>query len=395
MIVQTMREFGSHRSCIRDLFDYGLSKAREIGAENVYDYSLGNPSVPAPTAVKDAILATLESHSSVAIHGYTPASGAPDARLAVAEDLCRRYDAKIRPENLFFTCGAAPALVSALHALAVEQSEFLLLAPFFPEYAVFVTAAGGKPVIVPADTETFSLDIAAIERHLTAHTQAVIVNSPNNPSGVIYSAAELEALAALLCRKSAEYAHPIYIIADEPYRELTYDGVEVPFLPHIYADTIICYSYSKSLSLPGERIGYVCVPDTATDSEELYFAIAGAARACGHVCAPSLMQRVIALCAEVRPDIATYDQNRQTLYHALTEYGFRCIKPHGAFYMLVEAPDGDAAAMSERAKKLNLLIVPGADFGVPSFCRLSTCVSPDMILRSLPAFRALMETYQK
>ena len=394
MVVQSMLELGSKRSCIRELFDYGLRKAREVGAENVYDYSLGNPSVPAPEAVKESILDILEKQSSVAVHGYTSAVGAPDARVAVAEDLNRRYDAKIRPENLFFTCGAAPALVSVLRALAVEQSEFLLLAPFFPEYTVFVSACGGKPVIVPADTRSFRLDIAAIEERLTPHTQAIIVNSPNNPSGVIYSRAELEELAQLLRRKSEEFAHPIYLIADEPYRELVYDGAEVPFIPNLYADTIVCYSYSKSLSLPGERIGYVCVPDAAADSQELYFAIAGAARACGHVCAPSLMQKVVALCAELRPDIEVYDRNRQTLYHALTEYGFRCVKPGGAFYMLVEAPDGDSAAMSERAKEKNLLIVPGADFGIPGFCRLSTCVSPDMILRSLPAFKALMEEYK-
>ena len=395
MIVKRMLELGSNRSRIRELYDYGLRKAREIGAENIYDYSLGNPTTPAPAEVKAAILEILEQESSTAIHSYTPAMGMVDTRTAVAEELNRRFDAKIRPENLFFTCGAAPALVSVLQALAVEQSEFLLLAPYFSEYTVFVAAAGGKPVIVPADTETFALHISAIEERLTPHTQAIVVNSPNNPSGVIYSREELQELSALLLRKGEEFGHPIYLIADEPYRELVYDGAEVPFIPNLYPNTIVCYSYSKSLSLPGERIGYVCVPDAAADSDELYAAIAGAARACGHICAPSLMQKVIALCTEVRPDIEVYDENRKTLYAALTEYGFRCIKPHGAFFMLVEAPDGNSDAMSERAKELNLLIAPGDDFGVPGFCRISTCVCPDMIRRSLPAFKALMEAYQK
>ena len=394
MIVKSMLELGSNRSRIRELYDYGLRKAREIGAENIYDYSLGNPTTPAPAEVKAAILEILERESSTAIHSYTPAMGMVDTRSAVAEDLNRRFDASIRPENLFFTCGAAPALVSVLQALAVEQSEFLLLAPYFSEYTVFVAAAGGKPVIVPADTETFSLHISAIEERLSTHTQAIIVNSPNNPSGVIYSREELKELSALLLRKGEEYGHPIYLIADEPYRELVYDGAEVPFIPNLYPHTIVCYSYSKSLSLPGERIGYVCVPDAAADSEELYAAIAGAARACGHICAPSLMQKVITHCTEVRPDIAVYDENRKTLYAALTEYGFRCVKPHGAFFMLVEAPDGDSVTMSERAKERNLLIAPGDDFGVPAFCRISTCVCPDMIRRSLPAFRALMDEYR-
>ena len=394
MIVKSMLELGSNRSRIRELYDYGLRKAREIGAENIYDYSLGNPTTPAPAEVKAAILEILERESSTAIHSYTPAMGMVDTRSAVAEDLNRRFDASIRPENLFFTCGAAPALVSVLQALAVEQSEFLLLAPYFSEYTVFVAAAGGKPVIVPADTEAFSLHISAIEERLSVHTQAIIVNSPNNPSGVIYTREELQELSALLLRKSEEFGHPIYLIADEPYRELVYDGAEVPFIPNLYPHTIVCYSYSKSLSLPGERIGYVCVPDAAADSEELYAAIAGAARACGHICAPSLMQKVIAHCTEVRPDIEVYDENRKTLYAVLTEYGFRCVKPHGAFFMLVEAPDGDSVTMSERAKERNLLIAPGDDFGVPAFCRISTCVCPDMIRRSLPAFRALMEEYK-
>lgn len=395
MLVQSMVELGSKRSCIRELFDYGLRKAQEIGSENIFDYSIGNPSVPAPAAVKDAILEIMDKQNSTAIHGYTPAIGTMDVRTTVSNDLNARYGTKLRPENLFFTCGAAPALIAILHALAVPESEFVILAPYFPEYPVFIGCAGGKCVTVPADLQTFGIDIAAIEQAITAHTQAIIVNSPNNPSGVIYTREELTALGEMLTRKSQEYGHPIYLIADEPYRELVYDGAEVPFIPTIYDNTIVCYSYSKSLSLPGERIGYVCVPDTAEDSQELYHAIAGAARACGHVCAPSLMQKVIGLCAGVQPDVTIYDQNRKTLYDALTDYGYHCIKPHGAFYMLVEAPDGNGTRFSDLAKEKNLLIAPGDGFGIPGFCRLSTCVDPAMIERSLPAFRALMDEYKK
>ncbi len=394
MVVQSMLELGSKRSCIRELFDYGLRKAREIGPENVYDYSIGNPSVPAPEAVKEAILEIMAKENSTAVHGYTAAVGTVDVRKTVADDLNERYGTKIRPENMFFTCGAAPALVAILRALAIENSEFVIMAPYFPEYTVFINCAGGKPIIVPADTKTFAINVEAIEKSITANTQAIIVNSPNNPSGVIYTREELVALAEVLERKSREYGHPIYLIADEPYRELVYDNAEVPFLPTIYRNTIVCYSYSKSLSLPGERIGYVCVPDEVEDSQNVYFAIAGAARACGHVCAPSLMQKVINLCAQVRPDVEIYDRNRKTLYDALTAMGFRCIKPNGAFYMLIEAPKGNGNEMSDRAKELNILMAPGDGFGIPTFCRLSTCVSPDMIQRSLPAFKALMDSYK-
>lgn len=393
MIAQDMLELGSHRSCIRELFDYGLARAREIGAENVFDYSLGNPSVPAPEAVNDAIRTTLATQSSLAVHGYTPALGAAEARAAIAEDLNRRFGANLRAENFLLTCGAAPALCAVLRALAVEGSEFLLLAPYFPEYAVFVAAAGGRSVIVPADETSFHLALDAIEMRLSPHTQALIVNSPNNPSGVIYTREELTALAALLRRKSAEYGHPIYLLSDEPYRELVYDGAEIPFLPSLYEHTVLCYSFSKSLSLPGERIGYLCVPDAAAESEALLLAAAGAARAAGHVCAPSLMQRVVALCAAERPDLRPYAQNRDTLYHALTEMGFRCVLPDGAFYMLLAAPDGDGDALSLRARAHDLLIVPARDFGVPAFCRLSICVSGETVRRSLPAFRALRAEY--
>ena len=392
MFVDSMYQLGSKRSCIRELFEYGQQKARELGPEHVFDYSLGNPSVPVPAEAGKVIEELVETEDTLVLHGYTSASGSLDTRAAVADDLNARYHAGVRPENLFMTCGAAPALVSILRALAIPGAEILLLTPFFPEYVPFSEANGAKPVIVPAE-EGFRLNAQSVERYVTPHTQAIIVNSPNNPSGVVYTREELEALAEMLRRKEAEYGHPIYIIADEPYRELVYDGVEVPFIPTIYADTLVCYSWSKSLSMPGERIGYVLVPDAAADSHELHCAIAGAARAHGHVCAPSLIQRVIAHCAHMRPDVAAYDRNRKTLYEALTSYGYSCINPSGAFYMLVHAPGGDSQAFSDRAKlEENLLIVPGEGFGCPEYFRLSTCVSHDMILRSLPSFQRLIQS---
>ena len=393
MVNEKMLALGTKRSCIRELFEYGLKQAAIVGKENVFDYSLGNPSIPAPPPVNKAFVGIVETMDSLAVHGYTPAPGAPDARKAVVDELNARYGVQLRPENLFFTCGAAPALVSVLRALAVEGAEIIGVAPFFPEYTPFVECAGAAFRVVPADRPAFQIDLAAMEAAITPHTQAVILNSPNNPSGVIYTRETLSKLGALLTRKGQEYGHPIYIIADEPYRELVYDGAEVPFLPSIYPNTVVCYSYSKSLSLPGERIGYFLVPDWAEDSEALFAAAAGAARATGHVCAPALQQRVVAACAACRPDLAAYDKNRLTLYEALTSYGYECVKPMGAFYMFVRAPGDDAQRFSDAAKEKNLLLVPGGDFGCPDYFRICTCVSHDMILRSLPSFKELIAEF--
>ena len=285
--------------------------------------------------------------------------------------------------------GAAPELVAVLKALAVEQAEVLAIAPYFPEYKPFAENAGFRFKVVPPDVPDFQIRLEAVEQMLTEHTQALILNSPNNPSGVVYTRQTLEALAALLTRKAKEYGHPIYLISDEPYRELAY-GVEVPFVPAIYPDTVICYSYSKSLSLPGERIGYVYVPKEATDSKKLYAAIAGAARACGHVCAPSLWQKVIARCASLRPDLEAYDRNRRLLYESLTELGYEMAKPDGAFYLFIKAPGGDANAFSEKAKQKDLLLVPGDGFGCPGYFRICYCVPEAMIRKSLPVFAELI-----
>lgn len=392
MINQEMYALGANRSCIRELFEYGRARAGIVGAENVFDYSLGNPSIPAPKQVNDAIRDILEELPSLEVHGYTSAVGDLQTRQAIADDLNRRYQTDVRPEELFVCGGAAPELVSVIRALAVEGSEFVAIAPFFPEYRPFVESSGGKLVVVPADIPGFQIKLEALEAVITPRTQAVILNSPNNPAGTVYTRQTLEALAGLLRRKAQAVGHPIYILSDEPYRELAY-GVEVPFIPTIYPDTIVCYSYSKSLSLPGERIGYVYVPRQAAEHQALYAAIAGAARACGHVCAPSLMQKVIARCAHLRPDLGAYDANRRLLMESLRDMGYEMARPDGAFYLFVKAPGGSAAAFSERAKKRDLLVVPGDDFGCPEYFRLCYCVPEEMIRKSLPAFEDLIRQF--
>ena len=396
MVNQEYYTLGTAPSVIRQLFAYGLEQAKVVGPENVYDYSLGNPSIPAPKKVNESIKKIVDETDSIKLHGYSMAPGFEEARAAVAKDLAARFGLDVKASELFFTCGAAPALISIIKALIVDSdTEIMAIAPFFPEYRPFVNANGGKLVVVPADTKAFQIHLDEVEKRITKHTQAIIVNSPNNPSGVVYTEETLKGLAALLERKSAEYGHPIYIIADEPYRELVYGGVKVPFIPCLYKNTIVCYSYSKSLSLPGERIGYVYVPGFADDSHDVYAAIAGAARIMGHVCPPTLMQKVIEYCAEERPDLVAYDENRNLLYNSLTEMGYECAKPDGAFYLFVKAPNGDANAFSEKAKlDHNLLVVPADGFGCPGFFRLSYCVSNDMIRRSLPAFKAMIDSYK-
>ena len=381
---------GANRSVIRDLFEYGRQRSAMVGPENVFDYSLGNPSIPCPDYVNQAIREILADTDSLTIHGYTTAVGDYETRKAIADDLNARYNARAAAEDFFLGCGAAPELVSVFRALAVPGAEILAIAPYFPEYKPFVEGAGAIFKVIPPDVPGFQIDLAAVEAALTPATQAIIVNSPNNPSGVVYTQETLSALGALLAEKGKEFGHPIYIVADEPYRELTY-GCTAPFIPNIYPNTIVCYSYSKSLSLPGERIGYVYVPKQAEDSAALYAAIAGAARAGGHVCAPSLWQKVIARCAHLRPDLAAYDRNRTLLYESLTAMGYEMAKPDGAFYLFIKAPGGDANLFSEYAKSKDLLLVPGDGFGCPGYFRICYCVSYDMIKRSLPIFEELIK----
>ena len=391
MINQKMYALGANRSCIRELFEYGRQRAAVVGPENVFDYSLGNPSIPAPAGVNEAIHAVLEEMDSLAVHGYTSAPGDLALRQAVADDLNARYGSAVRASDLFIGCGAAPELVSVIRALAVQNAEFVAIAPFFPEYRPFVESSGGKLVVVPADIPNFQIDFAALEAALNANTQAIILNSPNNPAGTVYTAETLRKLAQLLEKKGAEFGKPIYIISDEPYRELVYGGITAPWIPGIYDNTIVCYSWSKSLSLPGERIGYVYVCDKCADHDALYAAVAGAARAIGHVCAPSLMQKVIARCVGLRPDLQAYDENRRLLSEALQSYGYEMAKPDGAFYLFVKAPGGSSTAFSEKAKLQDLLLVPGNDFGCPEYFRICYCVSRDLIERSLPIFEKLIQ----
>ncbi len=393
-IHEEMKQLGNVRSVIRDTFEYGNRRAAEIGRENVFDFSLGNPSIPAPAAVGDAIRDLLDTTDSVALHGYTSAPGAMNVREAIAADLNRRFSAGVQAEDIYMTCGAAASLTVSIHALACPGDEFVVIAPFFPEYRVFVESAGAKLVVVPAETDRFQIDFDAFDACLTEHTKAVIVNTPNNPTGVIFSPETLARLAKTLRRASEKFGSPIFLIADEPYRELVYDdSAVVPYLPLLYDYTLVCYSFSKSLSLPGERIGYIAVPGKIPEKNDLFAAVAGAGRALGFVCAPSLFQQVIARCVGTSTDLSAYRENRDLLYSALTEYGFDCVHPDGAFYLFVKSPEPDAMAFAEKARKYELLLVPSDSFGCPGYVRIAYCVSHEMIRRSLPAFRLLAKEY--
>ena len=396
MINEKYHGLGTAPSIIRELFAYGLQQAKVVGKENVFDYSLGNPSIPAPAKVNETIKNLIDNTDSIQLHGYSMAPGFENVRQAIADNLNARFNCNAKASELFMTCGCAPALVSVAHALTTSpEDEFIAIAPYFPEYDVFFTCAGAKLAVVPADTVHFQIDMEALEKTINEHSVAVVINSPNNPSGVVYTEETLKKIAELLERKSKEYGHPIYIVADEPYRELVYDGVKVTFIPNVYDNTIVCYSWSKSLSLPGERIGYVYVPEKCEDAKAVYDTVSGAAREIGSVCPPTLTQKVIGECVGEMPDLAAYEENRNLLYNTLTEYGYECAKPDGAFYLFVKAPNGDAVAYSEKAKlDHNLLVVPGDGFACPGYFRLSYCVSNDMIKRSLPAFKAMIEAYK-
>ena len=394
MVSEKMYELGTKKSTIRTIFEFGQRRIKEVGKENIFDFSLGNPNVPAPDFIKQAILEILDQVPSVDVHGYTVASGNPNARDELAESINNRFGLHVSGKNLFITAGAAAAITITFKALSEAEDEFIAFAPFFPEYKCFVESTGAKLLVVPARTVDFQIDFDAFERLVTSRTKAVIVNSPNNPSGVVYSLATIQRLADILCEKEKEYGHPIFLISDEPYREIAYDGVDVPYLTKYYHNTIVCYSYSKSFSLPGERIGYILVPDEISDFEKVYGAIAGAARVLTHVNAPSLFQRVIARCAEMKPDLSVYEKNGKMLYQGLKDAGFSCVRPQGAFYLFPKALEDDDYAFCERAKKYDLLLVPGTDFGCPGYFRVAYCVDTGMIERSLPVFKKLAKDYQ-
>ena len=394
MVSEQMYTLGTKKSTIRTIFEYGQKRAAEVGVENVFDFSLGNPNVPPPDFIREAAVEILRHSDPMEVHGYTIAPGKPQVREALAADLKKRFVMEVSGKNLFLTAGAAASVTITVKALAEEGDEFIAVAPFFPEYRVFVEACGGKLVVVPAKTDDFQIDIAAMEASITPQTKAVIINSPNNPSGALYSASVLQSLADLLRAKMREFGHPIFIIADEPYREIVYDGLTVPCIPHLYDNTIVCYSYSKSFSLPGERIGYILVPDTVADFARVYGAVAGAARVLTHVNAPSLWQLVVARCAGRAADLSTYARNAALLYEGLTAAGFSCAPPQGAFYLFPKALEEDDVAFCERAREHDLLLVPGTDFGCPGYFRAAYCVRTEMIVRALPRFQKLADSYR-
>lgn len=393
MLNEKMVGLGSRRSVIREIFEYGKKRKAEIGEENVFDFSLGNPSVPTPAAVTAALERIIKETDPVRLHGYTSAQGDMAVRAKIAESIEKRFGFPAKKDLIYMTCGAAASLTVTLNALINSGDEVIIPAPFFPEYRVFAENAGAHVVTVMCREPDFQLDIKAIESAVTKKTKAIIINSPNNPTGAVFSPDTVKALSDMLDKKQAEYGTDIYIIADEPYRELSY-GAEVPYIPKYYANTVVCYSYSKSLSLPGERIGYIFIPESAKDSKKLYAAVCGAGRALGFVCAPSLMQYTVAECTDVLPDISAYKKNRDLLFGALTDYGYEAVPPDGAFYLFVKSPEPDANAFCERAKKYELLLVPSDDFGCKGYVRISYCVTAEQIEKSLPAFKALIEEYK-
>ncbi|MDE6355823.1 MAG: pyridoxal phosphate-dependent aminotransferase [Clostridia bacterium] len=396
MINEKNVRLGKTRSSIRELFEYGKKRKAEIGEENVFDFSLGNPSVPAPPEVSAALKEIIDTFDPVLLHGYTSAQGDYSVRKTVAEYINSRFKTVLTADCIYMTCGAAASLTITLNALLNAGDEVITFAPYFPEYKVFTEHAGGKLIAVECEDETFQIDFEKLKKALSPTTKAVIVNSPNNPSGVVYSEKSMILLGQLLEEHSKKHNNPVYLISDEPYRELVYEkSVRVPYIMDFYANSVVCYSYSKSLSLPGERIGYIAVNNKMKSFEDVYAGVCGAGRALGFVCAPNLFQQLVKKACGLTSDVSVYKKNRDVLYAALTEYGYKAVKPDGAFYMFVKAFEEDAKAFCERAKDFELLIVAGDDFGCKGYARISYCVSPEMLHRALPAFKKLAESYKK
>ena len=390
-----MVNYGTNRSSIRELFEFGKKRAQEVGADKVYDYSLGNPNVPAPESVRETLKKLVAIPDSTLIHGYTSAPGDIRVRKAIADSINNRFGVNMTPDYIYMTCGAAASLCITLKALNTENSEIIILAPFFPEYKVFTLSSGNIPKIVNYVESTFAPNMEELEKTINANTKAIIINSPNNPCGTVYSEETIISITSLLKKKEEEYGHPIFIIADEPYREIVFGDIKVPYIMNYYDNTIVCYSYSKSLSLPGERIGYIAVSPKATDADLLYAGVCGAGRCLGYVCAPSIWQNVIIDCVNDLPNIKAYEDNRNLLYNSLTDIGYTCVRPDGAFYLFIKTLEADAKAFSNRAKEYGLLLVPGDDFGAKGYVRAAYCVSNDMIRRSIPAFKELYLSYNK
>ena len=395
MINEQYKKMLEEKSIIRELSEFAVARGKEIGYENVFDYSLGNPSVPVPAKLTQVIIDLLQTRDSVELHGYSPSLGIDFFKDKVAGSLNQRFGMDYTGSHIFPTAGAAGAVAHAVRCVTKPGDKVLVLAPFFPEYRFYVNLTGAELSVVPANTVDFQIHFEKLEEMLTREVAAVLINTPNNPSGAVYSKETLKELAGLLYRKQKEYGRDIFLISDEPYREIAFDSVKVPYLTKYYDNTFVCYSYSKSLSMPGERIGYIIVPDEAEDSTRVMAAVAGAGRALGYVCAPVLFQKVVARCTEVSGDISAYQQNRDLLYRGLTELGYECVKPQGAFYLFVKALEPDAKAFSEHAKKHDVLVVPGDSFGCGGYVRISYCVSEKTIRDAMPAFAQIMKEYRQ
>ena len=394
MYTESLVKLGKVRSEIREIFEYGNKRKAEIGAENVFDFSIGNPSVPAPKSVDDAIIDLVNNFDSVALHGYTSAQGDAHVRETIANYINDKFGTNVTANNIYMTCGAAASLTIVMNAILQKDDECIVFTPYFPEYGVFIERTGAKLVEVKSQEKTFQIDMDNFEKAINEKTKAVIINSPNNQSGVVYTVETIEKMCQLLKKKEEEYGHPIFLITDEPYRELVYDDTEVPYVINYYDNTFVCYSYSKALSLPGERIGYIVVSPKMIDEEDAYAAVCGAGRALGYVCAPSMLQRVIERCISDTSDISIYKENRDLLYNALTKMGFECVYPDGAFYLFVKAMGEDAYEFCEKAKEYELLLVPADSFGTPGYVRVSYCVQTKQIEDALPAFEKLAESYK-
>ncbi len=389
MISEKMKPFVENNSAIRAMFEEGKKMAAVYGKENVYDFSLGNPSVPAPAAVKQAILDVLEEEDGSMVHGYMSNAGFEDVRETIAQSLNQRFGTSFHVNNIIMTVGAASGMNVILKSLVDPGDEVIAFAPYFMEYGAYVRNYDGVLTVVSPDTVTFQPNLTEFAKKITSKTKAVIINTPNNPTGVVYSAETLEAISRILTEKSKETGRSIVLISDEPYRELAYDGVEVPYVTRFYKNTVVCYSYSKSLSLPGERIGYLVIPDEMEDSSQVFSAASIANRVLGSVNAPSLMQRVIKRCVNEKVNLEAYDKNRNLLYNSLKDLGFQCIKPEGAFYLFVKSPVEDEKEFVNLCKKYRVLVVPGTSFACPGYVRIAYCVSYEQIERSLPAFKEI------
>lgn len=393
MIADSMVSLVKNSSVIRAMFEEGNRLAKLYGAENVYDFSLGNPNVPAPAEVNEAVKDIVDNEESTFIHGYMSNAGYEDVRQTIAESLNRRFGTHFNHTNIVMTVGAAGGLNTIFKTLLNPGEEVMTFAPFFGEYRNYVSNFGGKLVVVSPNTVDFQPKLDEFEAKITPKTRAVIVNNPNNPTGVVYSEETIKKLAAIMEAKQKEYGTEIFLISDEPYRELAYDGVEVPYLTKYYDNTIVGYSFSKSLSLPGERIGYLVIPDEVADSEDLLSAANVATRILGFVNAPTLQQKVVEKCLDAKTDLSFYNRNREDLYNGLKECGFECIKPQGAFYLFVKSPVADEKEFCNAGKRYNILMVPGSSFACPGYVRLAYCVSHETIVNSLPKFKELAKEY--